>query len=141
MPRGLAGMTIHDLQAELAKRAKKVARQLNKLIRQRDKLNAQIAELEGLVGPMKAKPGPKPGKPKAVATMVRRKRGTFKQTATELILGMVKGKGATTSGIRKKWAEAGRGGKADNTLTKLVADGTLKRIKLPTGKGSTYTVA
>ena len=70
------------------------------------------------------------------------KRGTFSQTGDEMILGMVKGGGQTTAQFTKAWTKSGRGGKADNVLSKLVKAGKLKREKLPKGqKGSTYTLA
>ena len=69
------------------------------------------------------------------------KRGQFSQTAEELILGLAKGGGATTGDINKAWKAAGRKGKADVTLTKMVKGGKLNRKKLAVGKGSTYTVA
>jgi hypothetical protein len=71
----------------------------------------------------------------------RKKRGTFKQNASQFVLGLVKGKGATTAEIGKKWKAAGRGGKADNALTKLVKEGKVKRTKLVEGMGSTYSLA
>jgi len=70
----------------------------------------------------------------------RKKRGTFKQNASEFVLGLVKGKGAMTAEIGKKWKAAGRGGKADNALTKLVKEGKVKRTKLAEGQGSLYTL-
>ena len=78
----------------------------------------------------------------AAAAQDPRKRGTYALTAAEFILGLLKKAPKTTSQIGKKWAAAGRGGKADNALTKLVSDGKLKREPLPKGqKGSTYSVA
>jgi len=68
------------------------------------------------------------------------KRGTFKQTAAEFVLGLIKSKKATTSGaINMAWKKAGRGGNADNTLYKLVGEKTLKRVKIKDGRGSVYT--
>jgi hypothetical protein len=70
-----------------------------------------------------------------------RKRGTYALTAAEFVLGLVKGKGATTAEITAAWKKAGRGGVADNTLTRMLKAGTVKRTKLAVGKGSTYTLA
>ena len=70
-----------------------------------------------------------------------RKRGSFAQTGDKFILDMVKGAGATTTEINKKWTAAGRGGKADNVLGRLVKAGKLTRAKLPDGRGSMYTLA
>ncbi len=70
-----------------------------------------------------------------------RKRGQFAQTAQQLILGLVKGRGATTADINRAWKAAGRAGKADVALARMFKAGKLKREKLKVGKGSTYTVA
>ncbi len=81
-----------------------------------------------------AKPGRKAGG--------RRKRGVFKETAEEFVLGLVKsGKATATAEINNAWKEARRGGKADNTLTKLVKGKQLKRAKVKGGRGSAYSVA
>ncbi len=96
----------------------------------------------------KAKPGPKPGRkpgrkpgPKPAATVVPHKtRGTFKQTASEFILGLVKTP-RTTSEVNAAWRKIGRGGKADITLSQMVKAGKLKRVKLKDAKGSSYSVA
>lgn len=72
----------------------------------------------------------------------RRKRGSFKQTAEESILTYVKKAGKpTTAEVNKHWQAEGRGGKADNTLTKLVQAKKLKRVKDKNVRGSRYTVA
>jgi hypothetical protein len=152
MPRlALAKIPANLLQAELARRSKKAGKKLAKLIRKRAKLDDQISQLETLTGGTpKAKPGPKPGKkrgrkpgpkPAAKTKVPRKKRGHFKQNASQFILGLVKKAPKTTSQIGKKWKAAGRGGKADNALTKLVKDGMVKREKLAEGQGSTYTLA
>ncbi len=152
MPRAALGkFSVEALQAEIQRRAKRAGKKLAKLIRQRAKLDDQIAQLEMLTGaaptaapkaklgrPPGKKRGRKPGrKPKAT----RKKRGHFKQNASQFILGLLKKAPKTTSQIGKKWAAAGRGGKADNALTKLVKDGMVKREKLAAGMGSTYSLA
>jgi hypothetical protein len=71
----------------------------------------------------------------------RKKRGQFKETADEFVLGLVTGKGKTTSEVGKAWKEAGRGGKADTTLGNLVAAHKIKREKIKGEKGSIYTLA
>ena len=77
-----------------------------------------------------------PAKAKAKAG---RKRGQFKQTAEQLIFGLAKGKGAKTADINKAWTAAGRAGKADVDLSRLVKAGKLKRVK--EGRGSRFTLA
>ncbi len=75
---------------------------------------------------------------KATGTGKRRK---YPESAEQFILGLVKGKGATSAEINAAWKKA-RTGRADNTLTKMVKAKTVKRTKLPKGqKGSTYTAA
>jgi len=70
------------------------------------------------------------------------KRGTYKQTAAEFVLGLIRSKKATTTGkINAAWKTAGRGSNADNTLYKLVGEKTLKRVKLKGERGSRYSVA
>jgi len=83
-----------------------------------------------------AKKAAGPAKPKAA-----RKRKKYDQTAEQFILGLVKGKGAISSAINKAWQLAGRTGRADNTLNKMLKAGKLKREKIQGAKGSTYTVA
>ena len=84
-----------------------------------------------------AKAGRAAAKPKA-----GRKRGTFKQTAEQFILGMLKAKPLSTRDVNAAWKKVGRAGSADVTLGKLVKAGKLKREKLPKGqKGSTYALA
>jgi hypothetical protein len=149
-PVGLAKIPASILQAELQRRANKASKKLRKLSRQRAKLDAQIAELETLTGGMpqtvaeaapKVKRGRKPGRKPAAKVKVSRKRKTFPETAEQFVRSLAKYKGATTAQINDTWKAAGRGGKADKTLGKLVKAGKLKREKLPTGKGSRYTLA
>ena len=144
---GLAKIPASILQAELQRRANKANKKLRKLLRQRANLDAQIAELETLTGETpevvakaapKVKRGRKPGRKPTAKVKVSRKR-KFPETAEQFVLSLAKYKGATTAQINDTWKAAGRGGKADKTLGKLVNAGKLKRAKLPTGKGSTYT--
>jgi len=69
------------------------------------------------------------------------KRKKYDQTAEQFILGLVAGKGAISSDINKTWMAAGRTGRADNTLNKMLKAGKLKRQKIVGTKGSMYTVA
>ena len=93
------------------------------------------------------KPGKKPGKKPAAAKKpavkaaktVKRKK--YEQTADQFILGLVAGKGAATAAINKAWVSAGRTGRADNTLNKMVKAGKLKKQKVEGERGSVYTAA
>jgi len=67
------------------------------------------------------------------------KKKKYSQTAEQFVLGLVSGKGSTTAEITKAWKAAGRGGKADNTLMKLVKAKKVKREKQK--RGSLYTTA
>jgi len=88
-----------------------------------------------------SKKSPKAGAKKAAAPKVRRKRKKYDQTAEQIVLGLVKGKGATSAEINRAWKSAGRKGRADNTLNKMLKDGKLKRQKIKGAKGSNYTAA
>jgi hypothetical protein len=70
------------------------------------------------------------------------KRGTFSQTGDQMILGLLAGgKALTTAEINEAWKKDGRGGTADNTLTRLVKDGKLKRESVEGQRGSRYRLA
>src|SRR5690606_11498156 len=63
------------------------------------------------------------------ASRGRRTRGQFAKTADESVLGFVKKHGNPNAAeVNTHWRKEGRGGKADNTLTKLVKAGQLKRV-------------
>lgn len=67
------------------------------------------------------------------------KRGTFKQTAEEMILSLLKGrKVLTTSQLAAAWKKAGRGSTVDNALSRMVKAKQLKRKPLGGKKGSEY---
>ena len=138
----LANLPVEVIQAEIQRRLSK----LPELLKQRDQLNRQIAELGPLAGraPKAAGPKARATKAKAPAKPVRRrrKRGMFKQTAEQFVLSLFSG-GAikTTAELAAAWNQAGRGGKVDNSLTKLVKAKTLKRRKIRGKKGSKYRLA
>ena len=132
--------------AELKRRQAKLA----DLIKKRDALNEQIEELQGLDEPMPAsrnrkvarkakKPGPKPKTAKKAKAPSKRKR--FPETAEQFIMGLVKGKGATTAEINQVWKDSGRKASADTTLSRMVKDGKIKRQNIEGKKGSRYTKA
>ena len=68
----------------------------------------------------------------------KRARGSYSQTATEFVLSLTKGKGATSGEINKAWHDGGRRGKADNTLSLMVKNGRLRRDKSKGQRGSLY---
>lgn len=70
----------------------------------------------------------------------RRRRGG--PTAEEFIASLVKSKKANTSKqINVAWKQDGRPGRADNTLSRMIRLGSLRRTKLKGERGSTYAVA
>ena len=72
----------------------------------------------------------------------RRRRHRFANSAEESILSFVKGhKSPTTQDIKKFWADEGRGGTADNALSKLVKEKKLKRNPLEGMRGSKFALA
>ena len=105
------------------------------------KQTAKVAEIEGLFErfgmSLEARtPGRKAGAKKAVKAGGRRKRGHFKQTATEFILELLKGKALTTKEINVAWTKAGRGGRADTTLMNMAKAETIRRSKVASSAGS-----
>lgn len=68
-----------------------------------------------------------------------RPRGQYKQTATEFVASLLKGRKAmTTAEINAAWKKSGRGGVADDTLSLMVKAKKLKRAKVKHGRGSMY---
>ena len=88
-----------------------------------------------------SKKRPKVAAKKSAASKVRPKRKKYAQTAEQFVIGLVKGKGSTTAEINRAWKDAGRTGRADNTLNKMFKAGKLKRRKIEGAKGSRYTAA
>lgn len=85
-----------------------------------------------------AKRGPKPGKRKGA----KRGRGSYAKTAEQTVLDFVKEAGnPSTKEVNAHWTSQGRGGKADNTLTRLTAEGKINRVKSEDVRGSRYTMA
>jgi len=86
--------------------------------------------------------GGKARRGKAAGRRGKRKRGSFKLSGEESVLKFVaRTKNPSTADVNKHWKKEGRGGKADNTLTKLVQEGRLKRAKKKGERGSRYSVA
>jgi len=84
-------------------------------------------------------------KPVAVASgpvqKKKGKRGVFKQTAQEFILGLLKDKTLTSSDLKAAWQKAGRGGTVDSDLSNLFKAGKITREKLGGRLGSKYSLA
>jgi hypothetical protein len=72
----------------------------------------------------------------------RRRGRKFGMNAEEMVLAFVKqNKNPTTQEINKHWKSSGRGGSADNSLSKMVREKLLKREALEGMRGSRYLVA
>lgn len=130
---------IQQLEAERQQHADAIATIDDTLERVRSLLGAarngrQAATLGVEVKPV-AVPAAKP------ARKGRRRQG-FKITGEESILQFVREhKNPTTAEITAQWKDEGRGGTANNPLTRLVADKKLKRVPNKGGRGSRYVLA
>jgi hypothetical protein len=132
---------------------------LSQLLSKRSEYVNGLQEIDGLFSKwgIKVEPpngrGRKPGRPKMsqISTVMvapaagngrkRRKRGRFSHTADEFILSLLQGdKKLETKDINAAWKAAGRGGRADQPLAKMVKDGKLKRMKVKGERGSRYVV-
>jgi hypothetical protein len=131
---------------------------LSELLAKRKEYQKGLDEIDSLFGKWgisistpAAKRGP--GRPKAspaptiaasaapVAPRKQKKRGKFSQTAEDFVTSLLKdGKGLATADINKAWKTEGRGGRADQTLARMVADKRLKRSSAPGIRGSLYKV-
>jgi hypothetical protein len=80
-------------------------------------------------------------KPSAGGGRKRGRRGEYATTAIESITAFVKEKGSpTTQEIRALWKREGRGGTADNVLSRLVKDKKLERTQMEGERGSRYSL-
>jgi hypothetical protein len=104
-----------------------------------------IAEIDAAfesLGMEAAGAGPRNGRRKAARKTKRKGRGRFKQTAEEFVTGLLsKNKTMTTGQINKRWSQVGRGGKADNTLSKMTREKKIKRKNIKGVMGSNYQLA
>jgi transcriptional regulator with XRE-family HTH domain len=68
--------------------------------------------------------------------------GTRQPGAEKLIMAIIgRRKKASTAEINRAWRKAGRPGRADNTLGRMIRTGRLKRLKVAGERGSLYTLA
>ncbi|HXE51747.1 MAG TPA: hypothetical protein VN541_01985 [Tepidisphaeraceae bacterium] len=85
--------------------------------------------------PAAAPPTRGPGRPRR-----RRGRQKFAVTGDDMILSLARQRGGvSTHDVKRRWADEGRGGTADNSLSRLVKVGRLKRNPIPGERGSRYT--
>ena len=140
----MAKSTILELRAAV----KKLQSERQVHIEEVARIDAMFEQL-GISMPAARRRGRKPGRPKGSTTKKvakkaakRGKRGTYKKTADEFVLGLFAGgKKLTTAQIGAKWRQAKRGSKPDNALTKLVKQQKVKRENIEGGRGSTYQKA
>jgi hypothetical protein len=72
----------------------------------------------------------------------RRKRGKFSMSGEDSIINFIRQhRNPSTAEITAHWRSEGRGGKADNALSRLVKDRRLKRQAIAGERGSRYLVA
>lgn len=140
-PAQLLARTLNKLRKARQTHANAIAKHQVKL----DEIDAILAEAGIEFKTPTTRRGPKPGKPaKAAKTAKTRKRtrGKFNVTGEQSILDFIKSQDKpSTQDINKHWIKEGRGGKADNTLTRLVKAGQLKRLSDPKVRGSMYALA
>jgi hypothetical protein len=88
-----------------------------------------------------ALPGPVMGGGTATGGRRRRKRRRFDMTGEDSIIQFVRqNRSPTTAQIIAHWRKEGRGGKADNALSRLVKIRRLKRQPIPGERGSRYLI-
>ncbi len=152
-PKGLRVTEIAKavLAAGYQTKAKNVYKPVTKVLA-RDEFKRLDRGVYGLKGTAKAakrvskkaatKPKAAPAAPAAEKAEAQDKRHKYAQTGEEFIMDLFSGKESMTVGeIIDAWVKAGRGGKPDNYLTKLVKDGKLKRISVEGQRASRYSLA
>ena len=93
------------------------------------------------VPPAKKKAAKKPRR-KKTGEVGRKQATRTKVTGEQSVLLFVRRKGGATSAeINAHWSRQGRGGTANNALSKLVQERQVKRQKIKGARGSQYTVA
>ncbi len=113
--------------------------QIDALMHKRVGHLSAIEAIDGLLGKISHMLGGKLESPKAekaakltsTGKKRRKRRGKFTMSGDDSILAFIKSAGTpTTKEVNKHWKGEGRGGSADNALTKLVKTKKLKRINV-----------
>jgi len=132
---------------------KKIAHEIKKLRAERAACAKKLAEIDALFAALGLATG---GATAAVAEVApaaapagrpgrkgKRKRGKFAVSGDVSVLEFVKANAkCTAKEVNAHWQGEGRGGSANNTLTRLVQDGKLKRLQGAKGdRGGRYDVA
>jgi hypothetical protein len=130
-----------------------ISQAIQRLLEERQEHLDAIAGIEATieqVGSVLGRAGSKRGGRRAATEVAavgkrgrrRRRRRRYETTGEDAILAFVRQqKNPTTRQIKQLWAGEGRGGSADNVLSKLVRDRRLKREPLKDQRGSRYLVA
>jgi hypothetical protein len=121
-----------------------------------NRINETLSRIGSMLGGNgRSAPRRCPGRPPASATAAtgeeapaggrrrrRRKRGKFAISGEQSIIDFVREhRNPATSAITAHWRSEGRGGKADNALSRLVKLRRLKRQAIPGERGSRYLIA
>ncbi len=138
-------MPIHHSAATVAKR-------IEALLAEREKHESAISHIDSTLlrigaalggggGTGRGRGRPKAAKPaKRGRPAGRRRRRKFAMSGENSVLAFIKSrKDPTTKDVNAHWKSQGRGGTADNALTKLVKEKTLKRKAIPGERGSTFS--
>jgi hypothetical protein len=143
--------------ADLSSRVDQLLEQRQQHLDEAEKLSATISEIErllGVAGNGSRRRGRPPGRPgttlaSAIGTASsspgrkgkKRGRGRYEMSGEDSIIGFIKThRNPTTQDVKKHWASEGRGGTADNALSKLVKERKIRRTSLIGQRGSTYSV-
>ena len=141
--------------ADLSSRVDQLVAQRQEHLDAADRISSTIAEIERLIGAVGGarRRGRPPGRPKMLGTAAapaapvgrprgRRKRRRFEISGEQSIINFIKSNPKpSTQDVKKHWASEGRGGTADNALSKLVRERKIKRLPLEgEGRGSRYAV-
>ena len=138
------GLSLKDIEAQVLAagyptKAKTIYLQVVKVLAKGfKKVERGVYALKGATAAVKAAVAA-PAKAPAAKGEATPKTEQFAQTAEQLILELVKGKGATTGEINEAWKKAGRSGVASPSLSQMLKAKKLKSEKLGGKKGSRYT--
>lgn len=138
--------------------ASDIAKTIQKMREERAQLQGRLAEIQDFFASIGLSDGAVSGgavskkrvgrPPKAVAVAAKSKpagkkrgrRGSFGISGDESVYQFIKSNGPVTAAdVNKHWQAEGRGGKADNSLSKLVKEGRLVRKNIEGSRGSNYT--
>jgi len=138
--------------ADLSSRVDQLLQQRQQHLDAAEQISATIEQIASLLGTASGvkRRGRPPGRPRLNAISSapsagprrgRRKRRRFEMSGEDSIINYIRGhRDATTQDLKKHWASEGRGGTADNALSKLVREKKIKRYPLEGRRGSRFAV-